>query len=568
MFIDTVPNRKSPPAILLREGWREDGKVKKRTIANLSSWPPELVEAMRLVLKGKKLAPVGETFAIARSAPQGHVAAVLGTLRKLGVDTLLAAKPCRERDLIVALLVERLLFPASKLASVRLWKQSTLADELAVADAKVDEVYQAMDWLLNRQGRIEKKLAKRHLGEGALVLYDLTSSAYEGHHCPLARYGHNRDGRKDLPCIVYGLLTDDQGRPVAVEVHPGNTGDPTTVASQVEKLRERFALEHVVLVGDRGMLTQAQIRKLREHPALGWISALRSTDIQQLVESGALQLSLFDQQNLCEITSPDYPGERLVACFNPLLKDERARKRQDLLQATQQALDKIVREAARRTKKLLSNEEIALKAGKAVNRHKMAKHFQLTIENGRLHYTRNEAAIERESALDGFYVIRTSEPREQLSAEDAVRSYKSLSQVERAFRCLKGVDLRVRPIYHRTEDHVRAHIFLCMLAYYIEWHMRQALAPLLFHDEQLPQLRKTRDPVRPATASQAAKEKKLLRTTTDGLELHDFKTLLQALATRCRNQCYIPGHPENTFAVLTDPTALQTRAFELLDLKL
>lgn len=566
MFIESVPNRNSPPAILLREGWRENGKINKRTIANLTGWPPELVEAMRMVLKGKKLRPVDECFAIARSTPQGHVAAVLGTLRKLGVDTLLASRPCRERDLIVALLVERLLSPASKLASVRLWQESTLAEELGVADATVDEVYQALDWLLERQRRIENKLAKRHLKEDALVLYDLTSSAYEGHHCPLARYGHNRDGRRDLPCIVHGLMTDDQGRPVAIEAHPGNTADPATVPSQAEKLRGRFGLRHVVLVGDRGMLTQAQIEKLREHPELGWISALRSTDIRKLVEGEALQLSLFDQQDLAEITSPEYPGERLVACFNPLLKDERRRKREELLLAAEQDLAKIVRQVARRTKTPLGKEEIGLKAGKIINRRKMGKHFELTIEDGHFHYARKAAAIEAESALDGIYVIRTSEPAQRLSAEDAVRSYKSLSQVERAFRCLKGVDLRVRPIYHRTEAHVRAHLFLCMLAYYIEWHMRQALAPLLFHDEELPQLRKTRGPVGPAKTSESAKEKKLARETTDGLPLHSFKTLLEHLATRCRNQCYAPGQREFTFDILTDPTPLQTKAFELLEI--
>jgi hypothetical protein len=566
MFIDIVPNRNSPPAVLLREGWREGGKVKKRTIANLSSLPREQVELLRLVLKGKKLAPVEEVFGVARSTPHGHVAAVLGVLRKLGVDSLLASRPCRERDVIVALLVERLLFPASKLASVRLWRQSTLAGEMGVADATVDEVYRALDWLFARQARIEKKLAGRHLEEGAMALYDITSSAYEGHHCPLACYGHNRDGRKDLPCIVYGLLADRQGRPVAVEVHPGNTGDPATVPQQVDKLRERFELERVVLVGDRGMLTHKQIRRLGQYPELGWISALRSSDIRKLADSGALQMSLFDEQNLCEIASPDFPGERLVACFNPLLKDERQRKREELLAATEQALDKIVREARRRTRTLLSDKEIALKAGKVLDRHKMAKHYELSIEGGRFRYERRHEAIDKERALDGVYIVRTSVAQQALSAEDAVRSYKGLSQVERAFRCIKGVDLRVRPIYHRTEQHVRAHIFLCMLAYYVEWHMREALAPLLFEDEQLAQLRRTRDPVGPAQISETAKEKKAARKSREGFPLHSFKTLLQELATQCRNRCYIPGSPESAFDMLTDPTPIQTRAFDLLGL--
>lgn len=568
MYIDTVPNRNSRPAVLLRESRREGRKTIKRTLANMTDWPADVVETIRRTLKGETLCAAQDLFGVERSSPHGHVAAVLGTVRRLGVDRLIASKPCRERDLIVALIVERLLHPASKLATVRLWHTTSLAEELGVADAAVDEVYDALDWLLARQERIEAKLAKRHLAQDGLVLYDLTSSSYEGHTCPLARYGLNRDGKKALPCIVYGLLADTQGRPVAVDVYAGNTADPTTVPDQVKTVRERFGLSHVVLVGDRGMLTQTQIDAVRAYPGLGWLSALRSVDIRTLVDGGALQLSLFDQQNLAEIVSPDFPAERLVACFNPLLAEDRKRTREELLQATEKALDKIVNEAARRTRAPLPKDEIGIKVGKVINRHKVAKHFQCTIEDGRFTYTRNTANIQRESDLDGIYIIRTSEPADRLTAQDAVRSYKSLAQVERAFRCLKGLDIRVRPIYHRTEDHVRAHIFLCLLAYYVEWHMRQALAPLLFHDEELSEARKTRDPVAPATASMSAKHKKRTRHTTDGLPLHSFQTLLATLGTRCRNHCYAKNDPEKKpFILLTDPSPLQQRAFELLGLK-
>ena len=568
MYIDTVPNRNSRPAVLLRESRREGKKTIKRTLANMTDWPADVVETIRRTLKGEALCAAQDLFGVERSSAHGHVAAVLGTVRRLGVDRLIASKPCRERDLIVALIVERLLHPASKLATVRLWHTTSLAEELGVADAAVDEVYDALDWLLARQERIEAKLAKRHLAEDGLVLYDLTSSSYEGHTCPLARYGLNRDGKKDLPCIVYGVLADVEGRPVAVNVYAGNTADPTTVPDQVETVRERFGLSHVVLVGDRGMLTQTQIDAVRAYPGLGWLSALRSADIRALVDGGALQLSLFDQQNLAEIVSPDFPAERLVACFNPLLAEDRKRTREELLHATEKALDKIVNEAARRTRTPLPKDEIGIKVGKVINRHKMGKHFQCTIEDGRFAYTRNTAAIQRESDLDGIYIIRTSEPAHRLTAQDAVRSYKSLAQVERAFRCLKGLDIRVRPIYHRTEDHVRAHIFLCLLAYYVEWHMRQALAPLLFQDEELAEHRKTRDPVAPATASMSAKQKKRTRHTTDGLPLHSFQTLLATLGTRCRNHCYGKNDPEKKpFVLLTDPTPFQQRAFELLGLK-
>ena len=403
--------------------------------------------------------------------------------------------------------------------------------------------------------------------QGAQLLYDVTSSYYEGRSCPLMRFGHDRDGKTGRPIVVYGALTDAQGRPIALQVYAGNTADPTTVPDQVHKLREQFALEQVVLVGDRGMLTQTQIDKLKRYPGLGWISALRSSAIRELVEAGTLQLSLFDEQNLAEISSPEFAGERLIACHNPLLAEERTRKREELLKATEKALDRIARQVSRRTSKPLSAAEIGKKVGAVVNRFKMGKHFELTIKDGAFSYARRPQNIEREAALDGIYVIRTSEPCSRLSATDTVRSYKNLAQVEHAFRCLKGIDILVRPIRHRDEQRVKAHLFLCMLAYYVEWHMRKALAPLLFDDEQLDQDRKTRDPVAPAKPSASAKKKKTLRVTTEGLPIHSFETLLAELATRCRNRCRIKSDPNSpTFSHLTQPTPLQQRVFDLLQL--
>lgn len=552
---------------LLRRTFRDGAKVKHETLGNISHLPPELIGLIRRSLAGEKFLPVSDAFLVERNLPHGHVQAVLGTLRRLGVESLLASKPSRPRDLVVAMITERLLHPCSKLATTRLWHTTTLAEELQVADATEDDLYQALDWLLAQQERVERKLAARHLQSGALVLYDVSSSYYEGHTCPLARHGHNRDDKKGLPIIVYGLLTDSAGRPVAVNVYPGNTGDSTTVPDQVEKLRVRFGLSRVVLVGDRGMLTETQIHQLQQHPGLGWISALRGPAIRELVDGGSLQLSLFDQQNLAEIRSPDYPGERLVACFNPLLAEERRRKRKELIGATEKDLRRIAAEVSRRKRKILPQTEIALKVGKVLNRYKVAKHFSLTIANGVLRWERREDSIRREGELDGVYVVRTSEPKRRCSAEDTVRRYKSLAQVERAFRSLKGLDLRIRPIHLRTEDHVRAHIFLCMLAFYVEWHMRKDLAPLLFDDEQLDQDRKRRDPVLPAECSASAKAKKIDRVTTDGFPVHSFETLLRELGTRCRNACRIPSDPGGTtFQQLTEATPLQARALQLLGL--
>jgi len=567
MYIEKIPNRKSPPAILLREAWREGKKIMKKTIANLSHWPEEKVETLRKLLKDEPLVSVKDAFVIERSLPHGHVEAVLGMMKKLRLDALISSRRSRERDLVMAMITERLIDPVSKLATTRLWGESTLSEQLGVSDADEDDLYGAMDWLFSRQEGIEKKLAARHLDEGAHVYFDATSSYYEGRTCPLARFGHNRDGKRGNPIIVYGVLADAEGRPVAVDVYPGNTGDPTTVPDQVEKLRERFGLEHVVLVGDRGMLTQTQIDNLREHPGLGWISALRSQAIRKLVEGGALQLSLFDRKNLAEISSPDFPGERLIVCHNPLLADERKRKREDLLAATEKELEKIVGGVARRTKTPLLKKEIALRVGRVVNKYKVAKHFRLTIEDGAFSFVRKEDSIRREAALDGIYVIRTSEPTEMLSAENAVRSYKDLSQVERAFRCMKGIDLLVRPIRHRLEDRVRAHIFLCMMAYYVEWHMRKAWAPLLFEDEELDEDKKIRDPVAPAQPSESARAKKAIRVTSDGLPVQSFQTLMAHLGTRCKNRCCMKSAPETpSFVQLTEPTPLQKKALDLLAL--
>jgi len=567
MYIDDVPNRNSPPAILLRQSRREGGKMVKTTIANLSKCPPEAIEVLRLALRGVELVPKDEVFSVERSTPHGHVQAVLGMIRRLGVDTLLASRPCRERDVVVAMIAQRLLDPASKLATTRLWHTTTLAQQLGVEDADANELYDALDWLLQRQARIEKKLARRHLEEGAVVLFDVSSSSYHGRTCPLARYGYNRDGEK-LPSIVYGLLADGQGRPVAVDVYAGNTGDPATVPDQIDKLRKRFGLERAVLVGDRGMLTQTQIDALRDYPGLGWISALRFTAIRDLAEQGALQLSLFDQQNLAEITSEDYPSERLVVCYNPLLAEDRKRTREQLLAATEARLGKIAAEVGRRTKTPLLADEIGLKVGKVINRHKVGKHFILTIEDNLLRFERDQQSIEHEARLDGIYIIRTSEKKAALSAEDTVRTYKSLGQVEQAFRCIKSVDLRVRPIRHRNEAHVRAHIFLCMLAYYVEWHMRKALSPVLFQDDELDAARWTRDPVAKAEPSQSVRDKRRTKETRDGWPVHSLQTLLRDLATRCKNTCRTgAGKHSIRFEQLTEATPFQHHVFGLLGLK-
>ena len=564
MYIDIVPNRGSRPAVLLRVATREGTKIRKQTLANLSHWPAEQVEALRRLLKGETLVAADTLLTIERSLPHGHVQAVLGAIRRLGIERLLAGTPSRLRNLVVAMLAERLLHPGSKLATTRSWLQSSLGSELGVEDAEVEELYQALDWLLARQEHIEQGLAARHLTAGGLALVDVSSSSYEGQHCGLARWGHNRDGEK-LPCIVYGLLTDRLGRPVAVDVWPGNTGDPATVPAQVVRLQQRFGIERVVLVGDRGLLTQAQIGTLRSHPGLGWISALRSPAIRALVEHGAIQMSLFEESSLAEISSPDYPGERLVACFNPILAEDRRRTRQELLAVTEQGLARIGAEVGRRTRTPMPASVIGAKVGRLMSQTKMGKHFEVEIADGRLVWHRREAAIAQEAGLDGIYVIRTSEPADALPAPEVVRSYKRLAEVERVFRCAKGLDLRIRPIFLRVDDHVRAHVLLCMLAYYVEWHLRQAWAPLLFEDEYRETERQMRDPVAPAQPSAAARRKKTTRTTTEGFPVHSFQSLLGDLATLCRNRCRLRADlTGSTFDQLTEPTPLQRRALDLV----
>jgi hypothetical protein len=568
MYVESVPNRSSPPAILLREASRVDGKIVKRTLANLSSWSATQIQSLRRVLKGESLVSPADVFQIQRAAPHGHVAATLGTLRRLGLESLLSRSPCPQRNLVVAMIVARILEPSSKLATARGFHPDTATSSLAATlglDPAVDEaqLYDAMDWLLPRQQGIENALAKRHLAEGSLVLYDVSSTYFEGHRCPLAWFGHSRDERNGNPQIVFGLMTNAEGCPVAVEVFPGNTGDPKTVTPQVAKLRQRFQLKQVILVGDRGMLTSARIREdLQPEEGLQWISALKSIQIQQLVKGGQLQLSLFDQRDLAEIQHPSYPGERLIACRNPLLAEERSRKRKELLEATEKQLHKIVAATQRKKRPLRGRKEIGLAVGKILGRYKMGKHFKLTIEEDQFSVERKQDNIEREAALDGIYVVRTSVPAESLTSDKVVSHYKRLSDVERAFRSLKSVDLKIRPIHHHLEDRVRAHVFLCMLAYYVEWHMRRALAPILFDDDD-PQAAEAARPsvVSPAQRSPKAKSKDALKRTEDGMPVHSFQTLLKDLATLTRNEVRVG---DQTLQMLATPTPVQQRALELL----
>jgi transposase len=550
----------------LRRSYRQDGKVKHETLGNLSDLPLPVIDLIRRALKGETFVPAAELFRNVRSRPHGHVEAILTLIRRLGLDALIASQPSRPRDLVLALIAERLLFPCAKLATTRHWHDTTLAEELHVQDATEDELYAAMDWLLGRQKAIETKLAKRHLAEGALVLYDVRSSYYEGEKCPLARRGHDRDGQTGRPILVYGVLGDADGRPVAGQVYPGDTGDPTTVPDQVTKLLHQFGLSRIVLVGDRGMLTQTQINTLKGHPGLGWIAALRSEAIRGLLADGHLNRSWFDAVNLAEIASPDFPGERLFACYNPLLAEKRGRKREALLAATEAKLTKLARGVARRTKAPLSAAEIGVKAGRVIGRYKMAKHLRLTIRDGTFTWERNEESIKRETLLDGIYVIRTSEPAERLSAADGVRSYKRLAQVEQAFRCLKGIDLLVRPIHHRLEERVRAHFLICILAYYVEWHLRRAWRPLLFEDEELEGARTARDPVAAAQPSAAARRKKSKQETAEGLPVHSFRTLLAHLGTRSRETYQVASDPSGaTFVRLTELDPVQREALRLLE---
>jgi len=567
MYVDIVPNRNSPAAVLLRQSWREGRHTRKRTVANLSHWPEAQVELLRRLLKGEALLAPADALEIVRSLPHGHVAAALGTLRRLGLEKILCRTCCRERDLVVAMIVARVLAPGSKLATARGLQaetaSSSLGKVLGLRSVDEDDLYQGMDWLLPRQSGIEDALAQRHLSEACLVLYDLTSTYFEGRQCPLACFGHSRDERPGNLQIVFGVLTNAEGCPVAVEVFAGNTGDPKTVAAQVKKLKERFGLKQLVLVGDRGMITTARIREdLEPVDGIDWITALKSVQVQKLVSDGALQWSLFDQRDLAEIQHPDYPGERLIACRNPLLAAERSRKRQELLAATEKELDRIVAATQRSKRPLRGNKEIALAVGKVLGRYKMGKHFRLRIEEDHFSYERDQANIDREAALDGIYVIRTSLGVEASSNEETVRRYKNLAVVERAFRSLKSVDLKVRPIHHHLPDRVRAHVFVCLLAYYVEWHMRRALAPILFDDEDPEAAQQLRDTVvTPAQRSPKAQRKARTKRTDDGLPVHSFQTLLQDLQTITNNQVKMGDH---AFEMSTTPTALQQRAFDLL----
>jgi len=570
MYIERVPNRNSPPAVLLRESYREGGRVKKRTLANLSHLSEATIAGLRRVLRGDTVVAPGDAFAIERSRPHGHVAAVLGTLKKLGLDRLLAARRSPDRDRVVALIVARVLAPDSKLATARALDTtsatSTLAEMLGLETVEADDLYRAMDWLETRQAKIEKALAERHLHDGTLVLYDVSSTYFEGRTCPLTAIGHSRDGKKGSLQIVFGLLCNADGCPVAVEVYEGNTGDPTTLKDQIEKVRTRFGLSRVVFVGDRGLLTSARIREeLAPVEGLDWVSALRAEQIRKLAQDdGPLQPSLFDQTDLAEFQHPDFPGERLIACFNPLLADERARKREDLLQATERELEKVAAAARREKRALRGQDKIGLRVGKVLGRFKMAKHFAITITETRFRYERKAEAIETEAALDGIYVLRTSVSKETLGTEETVRAYKDLAKVERAFRCMKTVDLQIRPIHHRLVPRVRAHVFLCVLAYYVEWHMRRAWAPLLFaEDDPADAATRRGSPVQPATRSASAQAKASAKQTPEGETVHRFRGLLDHLATLTKNTIE-PAGALPSFDQLTVPTPLQQKAFDLL----
>jgi hypothetical protein len=549
---------RSYDSYLIRQSYREGNQVKHRTVANLSALPLPIIEAVRAMLRGEAVGPLDQAFEIVRAKPHGDVLAVLGQLRKLSLDTMLAARPRRERELAVAMIASRILEPSSKLATARSLQSSTLGSSLGVEDVDEDELYAAMDWVLECQPKVERKLAERHLSEGGLVLYDLTSVFLEGSKCELAKRGYSRDGKRGLPQIEFGLLTNRDGCPVAVDVFEGNMADPNTVAAQVDKLKNRFGIAEVVMVGDRGMLTSARIEALKEVGGVGWISALRSVQIEALVNSGELQLGLFDKRNLAEISSLKFPGERLVVCKNPALAEDRARKRQELLAATEKELDKVVE--AGQAGRLKSKDETGLRVGKIVGRYKVGKHFKLTITDTAFSYQRDLEGMAAEAALDGIYVIRSSVAKDKLGSEDLVRSYKLLAGVERAFKTMKSIDLQVRPVHHRLADRVRAHIFLCMLAYYVRWHLERAWAPLLFKDEDKPV---AEDVVAPARRSAGALRKARTQRLADDTPVHSFRSLLAELATLTKNTVRLPNSA-TTFDKLATPTPLQDRALQLL----
>jgi transposase len=573
MYVERIPNRNSPPAILLRESYRDGDKIKKRTLANLSDWPAAKIDALRRVLRDEAVAPTDQqALSVLRSLPHGHVAAALGTLRKLGLDRLLSQggrQPHREVALCTAMAVARLMDPASKLATARGLDDETaicsLGQVLDLGAVDEQELYATLDWLVGQQQRIEQVLARRHLHNGTLVLYDVTSTYFEGRTCPLAKLGYTRDGKRGKLQIVIGLLCTAEGCPVAVEVFEGNVGDPSTVQSQVDKLKQRFRLERVVLIGDRGMITEARIEETVKPAGLNFITALRAPAIRSLAEAGTIQLSLFDQRDLAEITSPDYPGERLVACRNPLLADERARKRRDLLDATERELRHIQTRVRRQKRSLRGKDKIALAVGAVVNHYKMAKHFDVTITDDDLTFERKTEQIDAEALLDGIYVLRTDLEPKTLDATATVRAYKDLANVERAFRSLKTIDLEVRPIHHRRADRVRAHVLLCMLAYHLEWHMRRALRPILFDDhDKAAALAARSSIVAKAERSDAADRKAATRRTHDGLPVHSFRSLLADLATVTRNTMAMVQSPDATCVLYPQLTPVQDRAFQLL----
>jgi transposase len=573
MYVERIPNRNSPPAILLRESYRDGDKFKRRTLANLSGWPAAKIEALRRVLRDEAVAPTDENaFTLLRSLPHGHVAAALGTLRKIGLDKILSqngVQPRREVALCIAMLVARLIDPGSKLATARCLTDETatssLGQVLGLGPVDEQELYAALDWLVGQQQRIERALARHHLEHGALVLYDVTSTYFEGRTCPLAKRGYSRDGKRHKLQIVFGLMCTSQGCPVAVEVFEGNVGDPSTLASQIEKVKLRFGIEHIVLVGDRGMITEARINQTVKPAGLNFITALRAPAIHSLAQAGAIQLSLFDERDLAEVSSPDYPDERLIVCRNPLLADERSRKRRELLDATEQDLLRIQTRVRRAKRPLRGKDKIGLAVGPVLNHHKVGKHFEVKITDADLTFERKTEQINAEALLDGIYVLRTDVKSALLDAAATVRAYKNLAAVERAFRSLKTVDLEVRPIHHRRADRVRAHVLLCMLAYYLEWHMRKVLKPILFddHDKAAAEAART-SIVAKAERSNAGERKVATRRTDDGLPVHSFRSLLADLATVTRNTMAISKVKDATVVLYPNLTAAQRRAFEIL----
>ena len=563
MHIDGVPNRTSRPTYLLRESYREGKKVRKRTLANLSALSDEQIETIRAVLAGQSMRPVEQLWQTIRSRPHGAVQAVRVAMQKLGFEALIASRPGPERDAVCAMVAARILSPHTKLATTRWWHTTTLPEEFGVAGMDENDLYAAMDWLLARQGTIQKKLAARHLSQGGLALYDLSSSYFEGRCCPLAKIGYSRDGKRNTLQVNYGLLTNREGCPVAISVYEGNTGDARTLPDRVKRLRDDFGLQRLVLVGDRGMISHKAIEDLRSLEGLAWITALKSSQIRSLVEGGALQLGLFDERNLIEFVHPEYPGERLMACRNADLGRLRAHKREALLVATEKELEKVRARIGKGS--LPGRDKIGISVGKVVNKYKVAKLFALAIEDDSFQFHRLPASIAAEAALDGIYIIRTSVPNQQMDSAEAVRSYKALAEVERAFRSMKTIDLHVRPIHHWLETRVKAHIFLCMLACYVEWHMREVWRELLFADEDLKR-KLGHDPVAAAQRSEAALNKVATHILDDGSPAHSFRTLLHELSTIVRNTCQpADGPTQLTFQMTTVPNPTQQRALQLLN---